>query len=104
MHAKNIGKGEGMRRHFNGKVIFCLVVVLLAALPLTGQTEKQKIKVVVENATIRANPDLQSNVINQPALGAMFEVEKRKENGSRSRLRLKWECSLQGIFMKCSLS
>jgi hypothetical protein len=68
-----------MKRLFNGKVIFCLVVVLLAVLPLAGQTEKQKIKVVVENATIRAKPDLQSDVIKQPPLGTVFEVEKKED-------------------------
>jgi len=78
VRANNSGKGEGMRRFFSGMVVFCLVVVLLAVLPLAGQTEKQKIKVVVENATIRAKPDLQSNVIKQPALGAVFEVEKKE--------------------------
>ncbi len=67
-----------MRRLFNGKVIFCLVVVFLSILPLAGQTEKQKIKVVVENATIRAKPDLQSDVIKQPPLGTVFEVEKKE--------------------------
>ncbi|MGB6339787.1 MAG: outer membrane beta-barrel protein [Candidatus Aminicenantaceae bacterium] len=67
-----------MRRLSNGKVIFCLVVVLFAVLPLSGQTEKQKIKVVVENATIRANPDLQSDVIKHTTLGAVFEVEEKE--------------------------
>jgi hypothetical protein len=67
-----------MRRLSNGKVIFCLVVVFLTVLPLAGQTEKQKIKVVVENATIRAKPDLQSDVIKNPTLGAVFEVEQKE--------------------------
>jgi hypothetical protein len=67
-----------MRRLFNGKVIFCFVVVFLTVLPLVGQTEKQKIKVVVENATIRVKPDLQSDVIKQPPLETVFEVEKKE--------------------------
>ena len=78
MRAKNIVRGEGMRKLSKGKVIFCLVVVFLTVLPLAGQTEKQKIKVVVENATIRAKPDLQSDVIKHPTLGAVFEIEKKE--------------------------
>jgi len=66
-----------MRKESEGKAFFCLVVAFLLILPITAHAEKQKIRVIVENASIRMKPDIQSEAIKSPPLGSLFDVERK---------------------------
>ncbi len=66
-----------MKKNCKGKALICFVVVFLLILPTIVQAEKQKIRVVVENSTIRVDPDIQSEIIKKPPIGSVFNVEKK---------------------------
>ena len=66
-----------MKKNFEGKAFICLVVSVLLILPTIVQAEKQKIRVVVENSSIRVKPDIQSEVIKKPPIGSVFNVERK---------------------------
>ncbi len=55
-------------------VVLLLVLVIFAA---DAYAEKTKIRVVVENASIRVKPDLQGDIIKSPPLGSVFESEQK---------------------------
>jgi opacity protein-like surface antigen len=54
----------------------CLILALVIVLTADSYAEKLKIRIVVDNAGIRLKPDLQSEIIKNPPLGSVFEVEK----------------------------
>ncbi|NIM91849.1 MAG: outer membrane beta-barrel protein [Candidatus Aminicenantes bacterium] len=66
-----------MRIKFYGRAGLSLIVISLFILPTLVQAEKQKIRVVVENASIRMQPNMESEVIENPPVGSVFEVERK---------------------------
>jgi hypothetical protein len=76
-----------MKRNFQGKVLLCLVLTLLLILPAVANAQKQKIRVVVENASIRIRPDIQSDVIRKPPVGTVFDVEGKEGEWYEIRVR-----------------
>ena len=52
------------------------LVFLLVAAAAAG-AEAQKIRVVVDNASIRSGPDVQSSIIEAPAFGTVLEVREK---------------------------
>ena len=66
-----------MKNKLKGKAIISLTIVSLMILPTVMRAEKQKIKVVVEDASIRLEPDMTSEIIKKPSVGSVFEVEKK---------------------------
>jgi len=64
-----------MKRKIEGKGFICLVVTFLLILPTIVHAEKQNIRVMVENASIRLKPDIESEVIKNPPIGSVFDVE-----------------------------
>lgn len=76
-----------MKRNFQGKVLMCLILISLLILPTMANAQKQKIRVVVENASIRIKPDIQSDVIRKPPVGTVFEVESKEGEWYEIRVR-----------------
>jgi len=66
-----------MRMKFFGRAGLSLIIISLFVLPTFVQAEKQKIRVVVENASIRLQPNMESEVIENPPVGSVFESQKR---------------------------
>lgn len=66
-----------MKIKFNGKVFVSLIIVSLLVLPAFIQAEGQKIRVVAEDTNVRIKPDLRSDIIASPAVGTVFDVEKK---------------------------
>jgi len=56
---------------------FCSIAVLMAAVPGLCQAQKPRIKVTVENASIRIKPDAASDIIANTALGSVYDVEAK---------------------------
>jgi len=54
-----------------------IILMLLLLQPGIFATENKTVRVIVENASIRLQPDLQSEIIKSPPLGSIFTVEKR---------------------------
>jgi hypothetical protein len=69
-------------------VIFILAVFfLLQFYPTSTFAETQKVKVVVENASVRANADMQSEVVLKPSVGDVFEVEGKENEWYKIQFR-----------------
>jgi len=66
-----------LKSEFYVRAGLSITIISLFLLPTFVQAEKQKIRVVVENATIRLQPNVESEVIENPPLGSVFEVEKK---------------------------
>ncbi|MDH5468274.1 MAG: porin family protein [Candidatus Aminicenantes bacterium] len=66
-----------MGNRLNGKLIISLTVVFLLILPAISYAQKQRIKVVVRNASIRMQPNVDSEVVLDLPVGSTFEVEKK---------------------------
>ncbi len=67
-----------MRKKVTGKSIISLAIVFILVLPFISQAEqKQRIKVVAQNASIRLQPNINSEVILSPPVGSTFEVEQK---------------------------
>jgi len=66
-----------MGNRLNGKLIISLIIVFLLILPAISHAQKQRIKVTVRNASIRMQPNVDSEVVLDPPLGSTFEVEKK---------------------------
>ncbi len=56
-------------------LVLLLILVIFAA---DAYAEKTKIRVVVDNASIRIKPDLQGDVIKNPPIGSVFESEQKE--------------------------
>ncbi len=76
-----------MKKKFKGKVLVCLVMASLIILPSFVHAQKQKIKVTVENASIRIKPDAASEAIASPPVGTVFEVEAKVGEWYEIRIR-----------------
>ncbi len=67
-----------MGMKLSGKSIISLVIVFILVLPFISQAEqKQRIKVVTQNASVRMQPNTESEVILSPPVGSTFEVEQK---------------------------
>ena len=60
-----------------GKALFSVIIISLFILPTFIQAAKQTIRVVVENASIRLKPEMESDIIENPPVGSVFSVEKK---------------------------
>jgi opacity protein-like surface antigen len=60
-----------------GKIIISLIIAFILILPAISHAQKQKIRVVVRNATVRMQPNMESEVILNPPVGSTFEVENK---------------------------
>lgn len=66
-----------MKKNFGRKTFICLFISLLLILPSVVKAQNQKIRVVVENSSIRVKPDNQSEVIKEPPIGTVFDVKRK---------------------------
>ncbi|HZX11721.1 MAG TPA: SH3 domain-containing protein, partial [Acidobacteriota bacterium] len=67
-----------MDRKAGIKILFVLFILgILMTNILSADT--QKIRVVVKNSSIRLEPDVQSEIIDSPPLGAVFEVIEKMD-------------------------
>ena len=67
-----------MGRKHTGKVIISLIIAFILILPaISHAQQKERIKVIVRNASIRLQPNVDSEVILSPPIGSTFEVEKK---------------------------
>jgi hypothetical protein len=53
------------------------LIIAIFILPSIGRAEEQKVKVVVEKASIRLEPSMESEIIASPDVGAIYDVEKK---------------------------
>lgn len=61
-----------------GRVIISFIVAFILILPVISHAQqKDRIKVVVRNASVRLQPNVDSEVILSPPIGSTFEVEKK---------------------------
>jgi opacity protein-like surface antigen len=74
---RNKFKGGKMKIKFYARAGLSLIIISLFILPSLVHAEKQKIRVVVENASIRMQPNMESEVIENPPVGSVFEVERK---------------------------
>lgn len=68
-----------MKKGLGKRTWLCFFLVSVFVLPGFLQAQKQTIKVVVENASIRIKPDAGSDIIASPPVGSVFEVEGKLE-------------------------
>lgn len=67
-----------MGKKLTGKLIISLFIAFILILPTISQAEqKQRIKVVLRNASVRMQPNIDSEVILSPPIGSTFEVERK---------------------------
>ncbi len=67
-----------MGKKLTGKLIISLVITFVLILPTISQAQqKQRIKVVAQNASVRMQPNIESEVILTPPVGSTFEVEQK---------------------------
>jgi len=66
-----------MNNRFKAKAIVGFLMAFLLLVPFLISTEKQTVKVVVENAGIRLKPDMESEILEFPQIGRVFEVEEK---------------------------
>lgn len=73
-----------MKLEFEGKMKIKLrrnalvsLIIAIFILPSIGRAEEQKVKVVVDKASIRLEPSMESEIIASPAVGAIYDMEKK---------------------------
>lgn len=67
-----------MGKKLTGKLIISLVITFVLILPTISQAQqKQRIKVIAQNASVRMQPNIDSEVILTPPVGSTFEVEQK---------------------------
>ena len=67
-----------MRNKIQGGFFIIFFVSILLVLPGTTQVQKLIIRVVVENANVRLEPNIQSEIIKKAPIGSVFDVENKK--------------------------
>lgn len=67
------------RKRSIGVLIILFAVGLWTPSFLSGQSVIKKIRVVVENSSLRSEPNMQSEVIDSPPLGAVFEMIEKTD-------------------------
>jgi hypothetical protein len=65
-----------MKMNSRREAVISLIIALFI-LPSLGRAEEQKVKVVVEKASIRLEPSVESEIIASPAVGAVYDVERK---------------------------
>ena len=66
-----------MKNKLKGKWLISFIVAFFLILPSITNAQEQKIRVVVEGASIRLLPNMESEIILSPPIGSIFEVEKK---------------------------
>jgi len=66
---------------------FLVALFLLQFYPALSYAETQRVKVVVENASIRAKANMQSEVVHRPSVGDVFEFEGKEGEWYRIRFQ-----------------
>jgi hypothetical protein len=66
-----------MRKKLWLVTVIGLFFVSLLLFPATVQSQSQKIRVTVKNASIRLSPSMDSEVLRRPDMGAVFDVVKK---------------------------
>lgn len=66
-----------MKNLLRVKVLFSFIVAFLLVSPTITHAQKQKIKVVARDASIRIQPNIDSDILLTPLVGSTFEVEKK---------------------------
>ncbi len=67
-----------MKNKFKGKWFISFIIAFFLILPSITNAKEQKIRVVVEGASIRLQPNIESEIILSPPRGSKFEVEKKE--------------------------
>jgi hypothetical protein len=65
-----------MKNKLRRKALVYLIIAIFI-LPFIGRAEEQKVKVVVEKASIRLEPSMESEIIASPDVGTIYDVEKK---------------------------
>lgn len=66
-----------MKNKFKGKWLISFLIAFFLILPSITNAQEQKIRVVVEGASLRLQPNMESEIILSPPVGNIFEVEKK---------------------------
>lgn len=66
-----------MKNIIRVKVLISFIIAFLLVFPTITHAQKQKIKVIVRDASIRMQPNIDSEIILTPLVGSTFEVEKK---------------------------
>ena len=66
-----------MKNKFKGKWLISFFIAFFLILPSITNAQEQKIRVVVEGASLRLQPNMESEIILSPPIGSTFEVEKK---------------------------
>lgn len=66
-----------MKDKFKGKWLISFFIAFFLILPSITNAQEQKIRVVVEGASLRLQPNMESEIILSPTVGSIFEVEKK---------------------------
>jgi len=61
---------------FNPHLVYYMLILVLLS-PTCVHAEEQKVRVVTDNASIRLRPDFDSEIIEKPSRGRVFEVERK---------------------------
>lgn len=82
------------------RVFLCLSLSLVVLFATDSYAQNVKIRVVVDNASVRLKPDLQAEVIKNPPLGSSFEVESREGDWYEIRVRTEMGVLITGYIHK----
>ncbi len=93
-----------MKKGFRLKAVMCLILAAVIVFTADAYAEKLKIRVVVDSASIRLNPDLQGEIIKNPPLGSVFEVEKQEGDWYEIRVRTEVGVLITGYIHKMFVS
>ena len=74
---KQFSEGVEMKRQFWKGLFLSFVVLCMWALSISAQTDLQKITVRVPGATIHVTPVAESEVIESPSVGSVYEVVRK---------------------------
>lgn len=75
-------------------VLFLIAFFLLQFYPALSFAETKRVKVVVENASIRAKANMQSEVVHKPSVGDVFDLEGKEGEWYRVKFQ-----SAAGVFI-----
>jgi len=85
-----------MKKHLVLRAFLCLALSLIVFLTTDSYAQNMKIRVVVDNATVRLKPDHQGEIIKNPPLGSIFEVEGREGDWYEIRIRTEMGVMITG--------
>ena len=76
-----------MRERPKRKIVVCLILALATLLAADTHAEQLTIRIVEEDANVRLKPDPQAEIIKNPPLGSIFEVENKAGDWYEIRVR-----------------